>query len=178
MKNLAIILFAGCCFIIGIGCKRKGVDEFIISPNIDTSELKYERVFPPAYENYLDSEDGYHRKKDEIKNEEINSIALIYFYKNGTLVRDGPLFGDNKFLSAFSDALFRDDTLAIDIRRTSSEFGATVVTIKLSDNYFSSHYYEYNDSLDELKHKRIPPIKQTLILDKDPVFEERKVLTG
>jgi len=178
MKNLVIILAISFYIIIGFNCKGKSANEFIISQNIDTTELKYERVFPEAYRNYFDSVIGYHGKKGVIKAKDKNNFAIIYLNKHNTQVRDNALFGDNRFISAFTNTFFKDDTLSINANKAFFEAGDLQVVIHISGKYFAGYYYEHADGLDNFKYTLMSPLTQTLVLDKAPAFEYGKILTG
>jgi len=182
--NIITYLLVFSYAIVSNSCKSKCLNQIVVSNSIDTSELVYEKVFPQAYYDSLENDlikfnPGIKKQKRKITDEYGYNIAIVYLYENGKLVKhDDPLFNGNKYFSSYCHASFLDDTLTIRMQTESFDKKVSGIIIKIIGNCYSSYYYEKTNWLDNSPIDRVNAKNQKLILNKMPILEWGRVLTG
>ncbi len=179
--------------LITTGCKSVAQDKYIISVNIDSSELKYEKLFPPEMQAKLDSMTKTLNLKPETKIEKEykesrkNNVAVIYCYDSDTLVKfknEGA--GSENFIRAISQAIYYNDTLQI--VTGVGFFASNSIMIKIAGDGFTGAYNEDADHTPVFKYTKndsnyidditVNALSEKLILNKRPTFNNGEVLMG
>lgn len=187
-------LISGCFFIILLlaSCRSKGQNKYIISANIDSSELKYEKFFPADLQKRQDSLYANLNLKPKTKKEKAykeklkNDLAIIYAYDDDFSSASNIDSSKSKFVRALSYVTYANDTLKITVGVGFFAFAGVVINIR--GNYFEGKFITGSDGEGNLKYNKtdtnyvsdiqVDAVSEKLTLNKNPFSNGNNILMG